>query len=451
MTMPAGAAVAAAPRLVDLEQVIATFDFAADDDVEKLSFVKGDIIAILDESELEFGWLHGQLGSRRGWFPANRVERIKRKQLLVALYELKATQPGYLSFGVGDVITLVTPPATPDAAWYDGELNGVVGKVPSNYVKLVAQSFDDPTRRQTLQQLVLPPSALLPSGAAATSSGSLSAAAAGAASSTSSGTAATTSTRKSLLSPRTGREYNASYLPSTPFLRVAILRARRLPRVSVGGAIDGGVASSNAAVTASATTNVVPSAYVDVVLGSHHGATHTVQRTGTPEWNVEFLIPLAGNSLLCSALKISVWHFDVGGSSGADANNNDDESGANANSNVNDDSSIDARRRASFGDSSDHRYADQQHHSIFIGELLLPVSYVREHRRRSAWYTTAKPDNRAIFWLGDILTTNSFCRYPLQPNANRGDVRLKILYNSDDRSMNVRPTNCCSVCAANNE
>lgn len=225
MTMPGGGLAAfTAPRLIDSEQVIATFDFQADDDVEKLSFVKGDIIAILDESELEFGWLHGQLGTRRGWFPANRVERIKRKQLLVALYELKATQPGYLSFGVGDVITLVAPPATPDVAWYDGELNGVVGKVPSNYVKLVAQSFDDPTRKQTLHQLVLPSSSSSMSVASGNNNNNNNNAGNAAA-------AASTSTRKGLLSPRTGREYSANYLPSTPFLRVAILRARRLPRV----------------------------------------------------------------------------------------------------------------------------------------------------------------------------------------------------------------------------
>ena len=76
--------------LLDYEQAIATFDFhgmvlcffvsfqtfylffheknfSIDDDQEKLSFNKGDIIIIIDDSEVGHGWLEGQNGSRRGW------------------------------------------------------------------------------------------------------------------------------------------------------------------------------------------------------------------------------------------------------------------------------------------------------------------------------------------------------------------------------------------------
>ena len=49
-----------------------------------------------------------------------------------ALYPFNAMQPGDLSFKAGDIITIVE---RTESGWWEGELNGVRGQMPSNYVQ----------------------------------------------------------------------------------------------------------------------------------------------------------------------------------------------------------------------------------------------------------------------------------------------------------------------------
>jgi len=55
------------------------------------------------------------------------------KKQCVALYKFQGQQEGDLSFSVNSVITVLSQ----EGAWWHGELNGVRGLFPSNYVKLV--------------------------------------------------------------------------------------------------------------------------------------------------------------------------------------------------------------------------------------------------------------------------------------------------------------------------
>ncbi|PSN50566.1 Intersectin-1 [Blattella germanica] len=104
---------------------------------EQLDLQRGQLIMIRKKTST--GWWEGELqarGKKRqiGWFPASYVKLLGSggsNQKVVALFQYTALNEDELSFEKDDVITLL---AREEAAWWRGELNGVSGLFPSNYV-----------------------------------------------------------------------------------------------------------------------------------------------------------------------------------------------------------------------------------------------------------------------------------------------------------------------------
>ncbi|KAK9887107.1 hypothetical protein WA026_020555 [Henosepilachna vigintioctopunctata] len=127
---------------------------------EQLSLQRGQLIMI--RKKTDSGWWEGELqakGRKRqvGWFPASYVKilnssgktsgrttpvsttRIQQEIVLdkvVALYPYTAGNPDELSFNKDDIISVT---AREEEAWWRGELNGVSGLFPSNYVTPLQQ------------------------------------------------------------------------------------------------------------------------------------------------------------------------------------------------------------------------------------------------------------------------------------------------------------------------
>ena len=87
--------------------------------------------------------------------PAELDMSIPVRPQLRALYDFKGNGVDELSFRSGDVINVIQEE---DGGWYNGELNGQKGFVPSNYVERIARQ---PKPKQT--QPKPPPPAALPS------------------------------------------------------------------------------------------------------------------------------------------------------------------------------------------------------------------------------------------------------------------------------------------------
>lgn len=86
--------------------------------------------------------MYGRLRSgAEGLFPSNYVEvkvplpneRPSNFGQAIALYDFHPGQPGDLSFGVGDKITVLSKISN---EWYFGECNGLKGQFPANYVQM---------------------------------------------------------------------------------------------------------------------------------------------------------------------------------------------------------------------------------------------------------------------------------------------------------------------------
>ena len=63
-------------------------DFNPTEEDGYLSFQKGDVIRILESSDLEDGWLYGFFNDKRGRFPANFVEEYHPVIGLVCILQL---------------------------------------------------------------------------------------------------------------------------------------------------------------------------------------------------------------------------------------------------------------------------------------------------------------------------------------------------------------------------
>ncbi|XP_034243922.1 intersectin-1 isoform X2 [Thrips palmi] len=134
---------------------------------EQLSLNRGQLIMVRKKTDT--GWWEGELqakGKKRqvGWFPASYVKLVQKKsgqdtppattvtsaaaspspsptpmcrdggaglEKVIALYQYVAQNEDELSFEKDDTITIL---AKEEAAWWRGELNGVSGLFPSNYV-----------------------------------------------------------------------------------------------------------------------------------------------------------------------------------------------------------------------------------------------------------------------------------------------------------------------------
>ncbi|XP_048512969.1 intersectin-2 isoform X5 [Athalia rosae] len=135
----------------EIGQVIAPYQATSP---EQLNLHRGQLIMIRKKTET--GWWEGELqarGQKRqiGWFPASYVKLLGSSsnrstpvshryqdsptdpniERVMALYPYQALNEDELSFEKGDVITVL---AKEDAAWWRGEMNGVSGVFPSNYV-----------------------------------------------------------------------------------------------------------------------------------------------------------------------------------------------------------------------------------------------------------------------------------------------------------------------------
>ncbi|XP_076392418.1 dynamin associated protein 160 isoform X5 [Megachile rotundata] len=138
-------------RKPEIVQVIAPYQATSS---EQLDLQKGQLIMI--RKKTDNGWWEGELqarGKKRqiGWFPASYVKPLTsgsnrstpvshgyqdsptdpNVERVMALYPYQAQNEDELSFEKGDVITVL---AKQEAAWWKGELNGVSGVFPSNYV-----------------------------------------------------------------------------------------------------------------------------------------------------------------------------------------------------------------------------------------------------------------------------------------------------------------------------
>ncbi|XP_051159795.1 intersectin-1 isoform X3 [Leptopilina boulardi] len=138
-------------RKPEIVQVIAPYQATS---AEQLNLQRGQLIMIRKKTDT--GWWEGELqarGKKRqiGWFPASYVKLLTSNsnrstpvshgyldsptdpnvERVMALYPYQAQNEDELSFEKGDVITVL---AKEEEAWWRGELNGVSGVFPSNYV-----------------------------------------------------------------------------------------------------------------------------------------------------------------------------------------------------------------------------------------------------------------------------------------------------------------------------
>ncbi|XP_076263681.1 dynamin associated protein 160 isoform X4 [Rhynchophorus ferrugineus] len=145
---------------------------------EQLSLARGQLIMI--RKKTDSGWWEGELqakGRKRqvGWFPASYVKilnssgkisgrttpvsttRMQQEVVIdkvVALYPYTAINPDELSFLKDDIINVT---AREEEAWWRGELNGVSGLFPSNYVAPLQQNQLSPQgkkRQEAINELI---------------------------------------------------------------------------------------------------------------------------------------------------------------------------------------------------------------------------------------------------------------------------------------------------------
>ncbi|XP_030749114.1 intersectin-1 isoform X3 [Sitophilus oryzae] len=145
---------------------------------EQLSLARGQLIMI--RKKTDSGWWEGELqakGRKRqvGWFPASYVKilnssgkisgrttpvstsRMQQEVVIdkvIALYPYTAINPDELSFLKDDIINVT---AREEEAWWRGELNGVSGLFPSNYVAPLQQnqsSYEEKNRLEAINELI---------------------------------------------------------------------------------------------------------------------------------------------------------------------------------------------------------------------------------------------------------------------------------------------------------
>uniref|UniRef100_A0A663ET85 Intersectin 2 n=1 Tax=Aquila chrysaetos chrysaetos TaxID=223781 RepID=A0A663ET85_AQUCH len=123
---------------------------------EQLSLAPGQLILILKKNAS--GWWQGELQARgkkrqKGWFPASHVKLLGPSSerttsaapsvcQVIAMYDYMANNEDELSFSKGQLINVLSKD---DADWWQGEISGVTGLFPSNYVKMTTDS--DPSQQ----------------------------------------------------------------------------------------------------------------------------------------------------------------------------------------------------------------------------------------------------------------------------------------------------------------
>ncbi|MEJ1287257.1 intersectin 2 [Cricetulus griseus] len=123
---------------------------------EQLSLAPGQLILILKKNTS--GWWQGELQARgkkrqKGWFPASHVKLLGPSSerstpafhivcQVIAMYDYVANNEDELNFSKGQLINVINKD---DPDWWQGEINGVTGLFPSNYVKMTTDS--DPSQQ----------------------------------------------------------------------------------------------------------------------------------------------------------------------------------------------------------------------------------------------------------------------------------------------------------------
>ncbi|KAL1783775.1 intersectin-2 isoform X2 [Sigmodon hispidus] len=123
---------------------------------EQLSLAPGQLILILKKNTS--GWWQGELQARgkkrqKGWFPASHVKLLGPSSerttpafhavcQVIAMYDYVANNEDELNFSKGQLINVMN---RDDPDWWQGEVNGVTGLFPSNYVKMTTDS--DPSQQ----------------------------------------------------------------------------------------------------------------------------------------------------------------------------------------------------------------------------------------------------------------------------------------------------------------
>lgn len=123
------------PNQLDL-RAIALFDFAGEKEAD-LAFKEGEVIIVL-KKYLD-GWWLGELNGKIGKFPSNFIEEfVPENTAAVALRDFNGEREGDLSFKQDDVIYILKK----EEEWYLGELNGVIGWLPKDFVEEVEVIYE---------------------------------------------------------------------------------------------------------------------------------------------------------------------------------------------------------------------------------------------------------------------------------------------------------------------
>uniref|UniRef100_A0A8C1A8R7 Intersectin 2a n=1 Tax=Cyprinus carpio carpio TaxID=630221 RepID=A0A8C1A8R7_CYPCA len=123
---------------------------------EQLSLTPGQLIVVLHKNSNS--WWLGELQARgkkrkKGWFHSSNVRLLEANSgkitpasqplcQVIAMYDYKAANKDEMSFQKGQLITVFNKD-NPD--WWKGEVAGVVGLFPTNYVKMTTES--DPSQQ----------------------------------------------------------------------------------------------------------------------------------------------------------------------------------------------------------------------------------------------------------------------------------------------------------------
>ncbi|XP_066526620.1 intersectin-2b [Hoplias malabaricus] len=122
-------------------------------EAEQLNLAPGQLILILNKNTS--GWWLGELQARgkkrqKGWFPASHVKMLGSNSgkstpaavpvcQVIAIYDYTAANEDELSFTKAQLINVLDK-SDPD--WWKGEINGVVGLIPTNYITLTTSDSD---------------------------------------------------------------------------------------------------------------------------------------------------------------------------------------------------------------------------------------------------------------------------------------------------------------------
>ncbi|XP_045916385.1 intersectin-2a isoform X1 [Micropterus dolomieu] len=143
----------------EIAQAVTTSDAPT---MHQLRLSPGQLIVVLAKNSS--GWWLGELQARgkkrqRGWFYSSHVKLLGPSSnkpspsplpvcQVIAMYDYTAANRDELTFSKGQLINILDK-TNPD--WWKGDANGVIGLLPTNYVKMTTES--DPSQRCTVDSL----------------------------------------------------------------------------------------------------------------------------------------------------------------------------------------------------------------------------------------------------------------------------------------------------------